>query len=300
MKAAYLAHHPLPATALIAGLGAALPAAGLQLPQDIPPAQRVAAHRLLSNPQQIYFLYAPTQSDAGAPLLIAVHGISRNAREQAQAFAELAETYGVIVAAPLFDQGKFPGYQRLSDNNRTARADRALQAVIAEVGALTRANIDKIYLFGYSGGGQFVHRYAMAHPEQVAAVAIGAAGWYTYPNPRIRFPRGLRLKSRLSDIRFTPAEFLKIPMAVFVGKRDYLRDPALNTSTAIDKQQGCNRIERGRRWIEAMRSAAVAYRLSTHYRFQLLPRVGHSFRDSMHHGLGQYAFQFLFGEMSPR
>ena len=42
----------------------------------------------------------------------------------------------------------------------------------------------KILLTGYSRGGQFAHRYAMAHPERVAAVVPMAAGTWTTPDGR--------------------------------------------------------------------------------------------------------------------
>jgi len=42
----------------------------------------------------------------------------------------------------------------------------------------------KILLTGYSRGGQFAHRYALAHPEQVAAVAPLASGTWTTPDGR--------------------------------------------------------------------------------------------------------------------
>lgn len=42
----------------------------------------------------------------------------------------------------------------------------------------------KILLTGYSRGGQFAHRFALAHPEKVEAVAPFAAGTWTTPDGR--------------------------------------------------------------------------------------------------------------------
>lgn len=42
----------------------------------------------------------------------------------------------------------------------------------------------KILLTGYSRGGQFAHRYALAHPERVAAAAPLASGTWTTPDGR--------------------------------------------------------------------------------------------------------------------
>ncbi len=43
----------------------------------------------------------------------------------------------------------------------------------------------KILLTGYSRGGQFTHRFALAHPEQVGAAAPLAAGTWTTPDGRL-------------------------------------------------------------------------------------------------------------------
>ena len=43
----------------------------------------------------------------------------------------------------------------------------------------------KIFLTGYSRGGQFAHRYALAHPERIAAVAPLASGSWTTPDGRL-------------------------------------------------------------------------------------------------------------------
>ena len=201
--------------------------------------------------------------------------------------------------APLFPRERFPDYQRLGQSGKGERPDRVLPAILGEVGDLTGANVDQVYLFGYSGGGQFVHRYAMAYPEQVAAVAVGAAGWYTFPDPAARFPRGLKARSKSLTLRFKPEAFLKVPMAAFVGERDVRRGaerPEMKQSAKVDTQQGLTRLERGHRWIEAMRTAAADSGLATPYEYETLPRASHSFKASMKRGqLGQRVFAFLFG-----
>ena len=259
----------------------------------------IALRHLASAPEQRYFLYRPPRAGAGARVLVVVHGISRNAEEHAHRFKRLAKQYGIVLVAPLFPKATFPDYQRLGQSGKGGRPDRVLRALLDEVGALTGADVSRVYLFGYSGGGQFVHRYAMAYPDQVAAVAVGAAGWYTFPDPAARFPHGLKTRSGSLKLRFKPAAFLKVPMAALVGERDVRRGserPELKQSATVDVQQGLTRLERGRHWIEAMRAAAAAHGLTTAYRYEVLPHASHSFKASMKRGhLGQRAFDFLFG-----
>ena len=45
-----------------------------------------------------YYLFWPLRELAGLPMLVAVHGISINAREQARVFAPLAEKLGLLGA----------------------------------------------------------------------------------------------------------------------------------------------------------------------------------------------------------
>ncbi|MCB1777775.1 MAG: alpha/beta hydrolase [Candidatus Competibacteraceae bacterium] len=293
----------LPAPALEEIAVAASASATLQTvtPLSTPsPTHGVVQHWLKTDPAQTYYLYVPPGISGNAPVLVVVHGVSRNAEEQARRFRRLARQYGVVLVAPLFPTDRFADYQRLGLTGQGERSDQALQAIVAEARQQTGVT-GRLYLFGYSGGGQFVHRYAMAHPEQVAAVAIGAAGWYTFIDPQLRFPRGLKI-SRRTGVRFRPKRFLRIPMAVFVGEHDIRRGkdrPELRQTGRVDAQQGLTRLERGNRWIDAMRAAARDRGLDTPYHYEVLPHAAHSFATSMKRGkLGVRVFDFLFGPPS--
>jgi pimeloyl-ACP methyl ester carboxylesterase len=254
----------------------------------------VLERRLRGDPAQIYYLYLPESAPPGARLLVSLHGVSRNAREHAERFARRAERYGVVLVAPLFPHDRFPDYQRLGREGRGRRADRVLNRIIAEVASLTGADARAVYMFGYSGGGQFVHRYAMAYPERVAAIAVGAAGWYTFPDDRRRYPRGIAGTEGPLGLDLDPDAFLRVPACVLVGERDGGRDAELRQSPRIDRQQGETRIERGRRWVEAMTRAARARGLDTPYRFQLLPGADHSFRRCVRRGrMHKAVFEWL-------
>lgn len=252
---------------------------------------------LADDPEQRYYLYLPATVDlTRANILVTVHGISRNARTHVRRYAALAEQRGVIVVAPRFGKKRYPDYQRLGRAGRGERADRMLDRILAEVARATGARTDRLHLFGYSGGGQFVHRYAMVYPERVAAVAIGAAGWYTFPDPEQRYPYGIKPSPTLPDLQFDAARFLRIPAWVLVGEEDDVRDAALRQSDRVDRRQGATRLERGRRWVEAMNAAALARDLTAHYRFIALPDADHSFSRSIRHGdMAARVFECLFG-----
>lgn len=70
-----------------------------------------------------------------------------------------------------------PPYQFVTDG-----LDREL---LAEVGTFTRQHSvyhQKMCLYGFSAGAQFVHRFTYAHPDRVACCAALSAGSWTYPD----------------------------------------------------------------------------------------------------------------------
>jgi pimeloyl-ACP methyl ester carboxylesterase len=269
----------------------AAPVLDARLPRGV-----VVRRSLAEDPATRFQIYVPKQTAANPRIFVSVHGISRNAREHAKRYAALAESYGVVLVAPEFPADRFPDYQRLGRADRSERADLVLARVVAEVARETGAGGDQVWLFGYSGGGQFVHRYAMAYPERVAGYVVGAAGWYTFPDATLRFPRGIKKNSDLEDIRFDPDRFLKVPGAVVVGERDVHPGTALRKTREVEEQQGATRFERGERWVAAMNEAAAARGLPAHYVFHELSRSPHSFTKSMQRGdMGQWVFERLFG-----
>lgn len=285
---------------LAAQTSAALAPAGSQtLPQPALLATgRVLRMRLADGSRQLYYLYLPRRLEPPGRILVSVHGISRNAREHAERFAPLAEQAGVVLVAPRFSRKRYSRYQRLVAGAGGRRSDHLLDAVVAAVRGLVDLPDTPLYLFGYSGGAQFVHRYAMAYPRRVARAVIGAAGWYTFPDARVRYPRGLRCDPE--ELRLDCPACLQVPMTVVVGGDDTARDDALNQSRRIDRQQGENRRERGRRWIAAMQEAARVMGLATPYHFEVMADVGHDFTAAMRVGdMGALVFDHLFGDRWP-
>ncbi len=243
-----------------------------------------------------YYLYVPLTAAANAPILVSVHGISRNAFEHVSALAGEAEAHGVVIVAPLFDEARFPDFQRLGRNGHGQRADLALRRVLDDMTRYTGRNSERFYLYGHSGGGQFAHRYAMAYPDRIIRYAVSAAGWYTLPDRSMKFPHGMGETKALPGLRFAMHPFLRVPACIFVGARDTVRDGALNKSVFADSYQGRNRVERARHWVEAMRTAARWHDLPTAYDFRILPRAGHDFTDLVRDGgLPDALFRCLFG-----
>ena len=217
--------------------------------------------------------------------VVAVHGIRRNARQQADLLAARASVLGRPVIAPLFDAQRWPRYQQAV---RRGRADLALLTLMRK---LRREGVwltDQFDLAGFSGGAQFAHRFAMLHPELVARLTTASAGWYTFPN-EMPFPYGLAPRSRRSDAwsavtREKFKRFLTIPTQVCVGADDNVRDRNTRTGPAIDTQQGVHRMARAIRWTRALQDAAHDVGLKPRASFIALSACGHDFRQCVLRG----------------
>jgi len=288
---------PVNGVSQIQGCGDRMPKSVTANPgQKLPARPRIGYRMCQQWPGANYFVALPDTVNENTPVLVTVHGISCNARKHVRTFSRYCNRLGWAVVAPLFSPNIFPKYQQLGVARKGGgpRSDFALNAVLNEVTLATSIRTDRIFMFGYSGGGQFVHRYAMAHPERVRSAVLGASGWYTFPDPDTRYPRGLGADSRLGGFGLSAEKVLRIPMAVIVGSKDRERDDALNKSPRIDRQQGLTRSARGQHWVAAMRAAASRRGLDTRYEFRELEGCGHSFSKCVRiGGMDRHAIEFL-------
>ncbi len=279
----------------------AQPRAADGTPGVVCPRDRVVLRSASADPRLRYYVYWPSSAGPESPVLVAVHGVSRNAREHVRLLAERARRHGVLVMAPIFHRDIFPHYQRLGRKGVGLRSDQSLNRMLDDLGRFTGRRIGGINLFGYSGGGQFAHRYALAYPQRVVAMVITSPGWYTWPDPLRRFPHGLAPSVHLPDLRFDFERLLQIPICVLVGGRDTERDAQLRKGRRLDREQGRNRLERGRRWIRHLKREARERGLTTRFRFRELPNSSHDFVENvMHDQMDRHVFRFLFGATSKR
>jgi pimeloyl-ACP methyl ester carboxylesterase len=264
------------------------------------PRGEMVRRSLRGSPSLDYLAFVPPSAEAGAPLLVLIHGVAGRAEEQIRAFSAVASRESVVLAAPLFDAEIFHDYQRLGRSGRGPRADAALDRLIAHLAQHIGTEATRFYLFGHSGGAQFAHRYVMAHPGSIHAAAISSAGWYTFPDPDEDYPLGLHNSDALPGLRLDPRAFLRVPLLVTVGDLDVERGSSLRTNAALDLYQGTTRLERAARWAEAMNLAALSHDLPPPATFVSLRGIGHPFREHVSRGgLVERAFQFLFGKSAP-
>jgi pimeloyl-ACP methyl ester carboxylesterase len=216
---------------------------------------------------------------AGALPLVALHGISRNALAMWQAFAPIAEATGRSLLVPRFTEHQWPRFQQIG----RARPDLALLDLVQQAG-LSGQRVD---LFGFSGGAQLAHRFAMLYPNRLGTLHLAAPGWYTLPDAGVRWPQGLgahpgrRLRgfdaAALSRLQLR--HYLSLRVRVWVGALDTDRDASLRQNADLDARQGRTRIERAHHYVEAFGRAARAMGIVPDIDLTVLPDCGHDFSE---------------------
>lgn len=232
-----------------------------------------------------YWMSLPNAPTNDAVPLVAVHGVFRDAKGQVTGFAKAAAATGRPVIAPIFDKTAYRRYQRVILGER---ADIALLTLLDQLERQGLMHARRFDLFGYSGGAQFAHRFALLYPHRIRRLTLAAAGWYTFPNES-PYPYGLASPRRANrawgpHVSAGLAHFLQLPIRVCVGEQDNRPDALTRSEPMLDQQQGVDRLSRATRWVAAMRHAAWARGMAADVQLHELAGCGHDFRECIRHG----------------
>jgi multidrug resistance efflux pump/pimeloyl-ACP methyl ester carboxylesterase len=229
---------------------------------------------------QDYYVYLPSDGATDAPVLVVVHDLEREARVQAEAFAELCERRGVVLVAPHFGADRYPNYQRLGRSRMPAdesgNASEALDRILEEVALLSGASTERFHLFGFGAGGRFAMRYALLNPERIAGTVVAQPGAYTFPDETRRFPRGIAPSRKQPDFVPDPVRFLRVPFTLLEYEGDLDVPPPVRLED-VDRDDDGNSSTNGRSWVEAMVEAARVRKLIPVVVFEAIPEPVDSF-----------------------
>ena len=218
----------------------------------------------------------------GQDVLVAVHGISRNAAEIAMRFAAHPAFAQTTIIAPLFCKEDYGQYQQLAAAKPgQTPADIALIALLEDLAAELGGVPDRFRLFGFSGGAQMAHRFAMRHPARVARICVVSAGWYCLPRTDLPWPYGIG--DEKGEAMIGP-RFLDIPLTVIVGNRDTRVDGSVRQDPLIVEHQGRNRLRRARSYVRAVRDYAASLGKTVAPQLLTLPDVSHDFTQCVNDG----------------
>lgn len=240
-----------------------------------------------------YFLFCPERLKADAPIMLSIHGYTRNAAEHAFRLAPLADAYGVILVVPHLTRKRYRRFHLLQPDTEGVFPEDALEAVLGDVKRRLGVAAGELLLFGYSGGGQFAHRYMMTCAGRVAKAALFAPGWYTWPDENLPYPFGLGDSETACGRQFSLENLGKSDIHVFVGEADIQRNGSLNTNPEIDRVQGTTRLERAKRWVSAINQDRPE---DNRIGLTVLKGVGHDFQKNIvSRGVGEAVFDWLSG-----
>ncbi|KAJ9375272.1 hypothetical protein DTO282E5_256 [Paecilomyces variotii] len=189
----------------------------------------VPVKALASDPRVSYAMYIPPRhydtDSLRLPLLVSVHGTGRNLSGlYGQELVSFADSTPCAILAPLFPAGldgpnDIDSYKKLSSS--TLRSDLALLSMLDEVAhRWPGIRTDKVFLMGFSGGGQFAHRFLYLYPERLAAVSVGAPGRMTKLDGKKKWPAGVADVDSLFDRSINKERIRQVPIQLIVGSAD--------------------------------------------------------------------------------
>ena len=228
------------------------------------------------------FTYKPPTYKEG-PLLIVCHGVGRNAEDYRNFAITLAERFGVIVVAPLFDKDRFPSprYQRgglLDANGKTQASEAWTYAVIPEIVAQVRSLEAKpklpYYLIGHSAGGQFLVRLAAFMPGEAVRIVAANPGSHLFPDRVQKFGYGFGgLPDELSNDEVI-RRYFAAQLTIYLGTGDNTPEHSFDASPE-GMVQGPNRLARGRACFAAAQKLAQTRGWAFNWRKVETPGIGH-------------------------
>jgi hypothetical protein len=243
------------------------------------------------------FTYRPKNFKDG-PLIVIFHGTNRNADEYRDFGIGMAERFGAIVAAPLFDNKQFPSdlYHNggLLKKGKLQPADEWTGSFTPKIAAEIRKREGRpklpYYFIGHSAGGQFLSRISgFVYPGAVRIVAANPGG-HLFPTRDLPYPYGFgNLPKEISDDDAIQL-YLAQPLTIYVGTADLLKAQLPMSETAM--KQGPNRYERGKNCFKMAKELALAKGWSLHWRLVEAPEIGHDGKKMFDH---PNSIEALFG-----
>jgi poly(3-hydroxybutyrate) depolymerase len=217
-----------------------------------------------------YCLYVPARRETDAetfPLVVIQHGTGRTAAQYRDAMADFCEEHRAVVLAPLFpaaieDPEDLHNYKFIE--YRGIRFDLLLLRIIDEVGEKFPIDTGKFFLHGFSGGGQFVHRFLYLHPDRLRAASIGAPGRITMLDDSEPWWLGTKDLEGIFGKAADVAAISAVPIHLVVGEldTDTWETNNRNESTWLDglEKQGDTRVER----IQSLKRNLASHGISAH------------------------------------
>ena len=243
---------------------------------------RTAVFASRMDQRQSYCCYIPeSYEEHGStryPLAVLVHGSRRDATGLRDEFIDFAEANQCVLLAPLFpcgieERGEQHNYKQIA--YRGIRYDLVLLDMVEEVSQAYRVDTERFLMHGFSGGGQFAHRFFYLHPKRLLGVSIGAPGIVTLPDPRKPWWIGVdRMEERFGRA-FDLAAMRDVSTQCVVGADDVETWDVIVAPSSSNWMEGVN--DTGETRVERLRALERAFaQQGIRTRFDVVPGVAHA------------------------
>ena len=145
--------------------------------------------------KRVYYLYVPENVASKAPLIVTLHGSSRDGLSLVEKWKDIADQEGFILAGP----------NAMNSEKWSSTDDSAdfLREIIEQLKGRYSIDPKRVFLFGHSAGAVYALNLSMIESEYFAATAVHAGSW--------------RSNEELSYVQLAKR---KTPIAIFVGDAD--------------------------------------------------------------------------------
>lgn len=233
-----------------------------------------------------YSIYMPSSSvrePVGArPLLVLVHGTDRRPEQLRDVYLPLAEELGCVLLAPLFPAALTEdeeAHNHVFLKYRDLRFDKLLFSMVEETAEQFNVSAKKFWLAGFSGGAQFVHRFAYLHASRLAGISIASPGMITTLDPGQQWFSGVGGVEDVLGEAVDWAGLRELKVHVAVGADDTRPEVMIPQSSPLFcpgiNDSGSNRVERARRLHKLLIEAGIESQ------FDLVPNADHLPADVM-------------------
>jgi pimeloyl-ACP methyl ester carboxylesterase len=201
----------------------------------------------------------------------------------------LAQSRGWLLAAPTFAYGDWLDPAKLRSEDLAFEAQ--LTAMTHDASARTGRELrPRVFLVGFSRGAQLASRFALFHPDRVAAVASMSAGAYTIPSSfgdingdgvsaALALPYGTGDMASVLGYPLDNLGLRQVSFLVTCGGDD--NSPG-DVPRQWDGLLGKNRLARAQAFHQALLSLGVPTQLV------IFPRVKHQVTAAMTEGVGHF------------
>jgi predicted esterase len=223
-----------------------------------------------------YYVYNPKHGE-GIPiekrqLFVLIHSSGREPLDYIEKFQSFADENNLVLLAPLFTEDctnppNEANYKFVKFNQ--FRFDQIVLEMIHRASRIYNFDEEKFVMHGFSGGGQFVHRFYYTQPQKLTAVSIGAPGIATFIDDSENWYAGTADFNQIFNQSIDFVQMKQVPVQLIVGGND-TDDSFMSDHDEYREKYGKSRLQRMKHLEENYRKFGIEVH------FDEIEGVGHN------------------------